>query len=751
MPAGGTTISYDFGRVPTLAGGVFSPGVPLLPSSPQLPRSFDFPVGINTNMRPRAFASFGFPALRAFANVEMVRMAIETRKDQIERLGYQIKPIENAKGESGQAKIDELTAFFAKPDGVTPFASFVRLLLEDLLSIDAPAMEIRRTRGGALCGLEVIPGDTIHPMVDDTGRRPRDPAAIAYQQVIKGTPWVNLTNRDLLYLPRNIRPNHLYGFGPVEQITVTINTIIRRQAMQLAHFTDGNVPAGLLTAPDGWDLTKIADLQTWFDQKIVGNLGERQKLIWGPSGSKYEPFVAPPIKDEFDEWLARLVAFAFSLPPTPFIRQMNKGTAGEDQERALEEGLEPLKLWVKRWIDGLIQGEMGCPGLEFVWLDNQTIDPKVQTDIDDKNVRNGSTSIDEIRAGRGEDPLPNGQGAEPMIYTTTGAMTLDQLKQTNEAAIKTANTPPPAPIVAAAPGKPANAPGKGAPAATKPLAPGKAPKAQKLGKALISPQRPKARRAIASITKALIPILAKAGDHAAADVVKALKVLGKADGGDDPEAIANAIANKLTLESLDGVAAALETDTAEIAADSGAQALASVGVGVEDDELTGRVFDRAVAYAEKRAADLVSLKGEKNIVDTTREAIRATIEKGLADNIGADAIGDALQSSFAFSAARAELIAKTEVAFANGAGKAIGWHEAADSGVIITKGWTVSANDNTCEECLGNEADGEIPLDDSFSSGDDMEPAHPGCQCATYAVAADPADADATESEGEAE
>ena len=59
----------------------------------------------------------------------------------------------------------------------------------------------RFARTGALVGLDIVPGDTIHPMVDDTGRRPRGPGAVAYQQVIKGVAWADLTDAELIYAP----------------------------------------------------------------------------------------------------------------------------------------------------------------------------------------------------------------------------------------------------------------------------------------------------------------------------------------------------------------------------------------------------------------------------------------------------------------------------------------------------------------------------------------------------------------------
>ena len=45
------------------------------------------------------------------------------------------------------------------------------------------------------------------------------------------------------------------------------------------------------------------------------------RLVWGPSGARYQAFKEAPYKDDFDEWLARIVCYAFSLPPTAFIRQ----------------------------------------------------------------------------------------------------------------------------------------------------------------------------------------------------------------------------------------------------------------------------------------------------------------------------------------------------------------------------------------------------------------------------------------------
>src|SRR5262249_4001998 len=161
----------------------------------------------------------------------------------------------------------QVTTFWERPDGEQPFATWLRESLEDVLVIDAPAFEIRRQRDGQIIGLDVIDGATIKVLIDDTGRTPRvrGPGAIgvppAYQQVIHGRPWRLLTTDELLYAPRNLRPNHVYGCSPVQQILTTVNIGLRRQQMQLMYFTESNIPAGLLTAPDGWSSQQIKQHQ----------------------------------------------------------------------------------------------------------------------------------------------------------------------------------------------------------------------------------------------------------------------------------------------------------------------------------------------------------------------------------------------------------------------------------------------------------------------------------------------------------
>jgi hypothetical protein len=256
---------------------------------------------------------------------------------------------------------------------------------------------------------------------------------------IKGVPAVDFTSEELIYAARNVRTDSPYGYSQVEQIKHTIDIAIKRAERQLGHYVDGNINDGVFWLPPEWTADQCKDFTAWWDSLHGGNQGERRKAKFLP-GQKdgFQAIAEPPLKDEFDEWIARVVCYAFSLPPTPFVKQMNRATAETAHDAALEEGLAPIQKWVKSLIDRILVTEFDAPDLEFSWIDDREIDPKVRAEIDDIRLRNGSMMIDEVRAANGEDPYPDGLGARPGIITMNGFLPLPTVEQTDaqaEAAI----------------------------------------------------------------------------------------------------------------------------------------------------------------------------------------------------------------------------------------------------------------------------------------------------------------------------
>jgi HK97 family phage portal protein len=348
--------------------------------------------------------------LRRLADTsDLVRLAIETRKDQMCRIPWRIVPTDTDL--ERDARCDELETFLREPDREHDWATWLRMLLEDLLVIDAPTIYPRKTKGGGVYSLDLIDGGTIKRLVSDDGRTPMPPDP-AYQQVLKGLPAVDYTREELLYVPRNQRTNRVYGFSPVEQIVVTVNIALRKQLHQLQFYTEGSAPDLMLAVPEAWQPEQIRQMQEYWDALLAGNTAERRKTRFIPGGMTPFDVKAGALKDEYDEWLARVICYCFSLPPTAFVKQMNRATAESSQDVALEEGLAPLMQWTKSALDRVIATWFGMPDLQFSWQDDAELDPKTRAEINQIYVETKVITPDEVRSDLGMEPLTAEQKAE---------------------------------------------------------------------------------------------------------------------------------------------------------------------------------------------------------------------------------------------------------------------------------------------------------------------------------------------------
>lgn len=434
---GGFQISYNQRTNPN-GGIVTGTGAdwfgPLNPMNPIAPpdvkgRILDYPVGYNLNVQPRSYSAVTFEMLRAFADsYDVLRLVIETRKDQMARQNWTISPRDKSLTKKGvtvpsdiQKRVDDIRDFFLMPDKENFWDDWMRMLLEDLFVLDAPTVYRRRTFGGQLYGYQCLDGGLIKRVIDDWGNTPEPPLP-AYQQILKGYPAVDYTTDEIIYRPRVKRTNRIYGYSPVEQIIMTINIGLRRQTWQLESFTEGNVPEALIGTPDTWTPDQVRQFQDWFDSALQGNTAERRRARFVPGGvaKGYVPTKPTELFGEADEWLARVTCFAFSISPQPFVKQMNRATAETAHEAALSEGLSPIMKWVKNLIDYILITDFKSPDLEFKWEEEEELDPDIQSQIIDRDRAAGLLSYNEARRDKGMDPDPHPDADRPMYQATDG-------------------------------------------------------------------------------------------------------------------------------------------------------------------------------------------------------------------------------------------------------------------------------------------------------------------------------------------
>ncbi len=136
----------------------------------------------------------------------------------------------------------------------------------------------------------------------------------------------------------------------------------------------------------------------------------------------------------------------------------------------------------------------------------------------------------------------------------------------------------------------------------------------------------------------------------------------------------------------------------------------------------GPPIEQAIEWAEKQGAKLVTQMDEE-----TKRRLAHIISQGIENKRGVPGLSRDIRKGFTdMSRFRSQLIARTETA--NALSQA-SLDTMKDMG-IDGKEWVTSGDDRVSDDCLDNEAEGVIPVNQAFSGGVMAPPQHPDCRCA---------------------
>ena len=136
-------------------------------------------------------------------------------------------------------------------------------------------------------------------------------------------------------------------------------------------------------------------------------------------------------------------------------------------------------------------------------------------------------------------------------------------------------------------------------------------------------------------------------------------------------------------------------------------------------ELPGPAAIEAAQFAAVTAAQLVT-----GINRTTQKRMAELIAKGIRDKLGVEGTGRLIRRELLeMSVRRSNLIATTEIndAMSEAMLRKMVQRNAPGKGTVLSV--------NPCPICIGNHADGAIPLGQAFRSGHQRTPFHPDCRC----------------------
>lgn len=378
-----------------------------------------------------------FETLRAFSiSHEVTRACINLRKRQITGLNYQIITAETDDKNTYDKDIAVVDAFFKKLGGRgIGYTRFINKFVEDIMVLDAVAIEKQRARNKTLYNLIPIDAATIRLRVDNSGGTP-EPPETAYIQLIRGEVTAEWTDDEMIYEMMNPRNDTPYGLAPLESLMIIVNSSLKAGMYNLGYLTDTNLPEGIFTLPDNWQPQQIKDFQEYFDALMAGDETMSRRLKFMPQG-QYTPTVKPNDMafNEFNDWLMKVTCALFEVTPIEIGFNPKTGLGGvgyneQQGEIAENKGILPLANLIKGLFTDIIQKELGFTHLAFDFPGLQSKDEKAVAETNEILIRSGQRSINELRTDEGLDII---EGLDKPFYA--GQITyLDQESQDAKAA-----------------------------------------------------------------------------------------------------------------------------------------------------------------------------------------------------------------------------------------------------------------------------------------------------------------------------
>lgn len=367
-----------------------------------------------------------FSYMRRMAQLyPIARACINRRIRQITALEWDITTIDEKKEQSqADPTIKIVKDFFKRPFGnKTRMRELLTMMVDDILTVDATAFELQRTRGGGFLNLVPIDPTTIALRVTEQGLTPTPPE-IAYEQIIAGQKIASFTTDELIYDFMGNRSYSPYGVSPLESLIIQVESALRGALYNLNYFKENNIPEGFITLPEDVVANKdrVEEWQMWFDSIMAGDARTIHRLKILPGGSEYTPAKKPEDMafERFEMWLLQQTCMMFDVSPQDIgvTYQVNKATGESQGNIGKEKGLFPLGNFIKEIFDDLIQIEMMMTDLQFMWVNINPTDKIAEIEIAEKEIHMGTLGVDEWRTEQGREPL----GLDPYIMTSSGPL-----------------------------------------------------------------------------------------------------------------------------------------------------------------------------------------------------------------------------------------------------------------------------------------------------------------------------------------
>jgi hypothetical protein len=181
--------------------------------------------------------------------------------------------------------------------------------------------------------------------------------------VLYGLPAGSYTLDEMDYLRETARTESVYGISRVERIIMRVNQALRKQSFDLARFTDGATPLGLIEPPANltWSPEELETFERLFNGLLAGSDALRVRAKVLPPGAHWQGLQGDDPLLAFDRYLLNITvaAFGLTMDELGFTETSNR-SVGQTQEGVIyRRAVAPviglvagfLTRKVRRWLD----------------------------------------------------------------------------------------------------------------------------------------------------------------------------------------------------------------------------------------------------------------------------------------------------------------------------------------------------------------------------------------------------------------
>jgi len=348
-------------NVPTQDATMFSPGTPLATqpgvNKSGYPIAYKFPIAYNSFPIDRTQGNSEIPSFAQLRSLAKLSSAIGLCErawfDMVPRMKLKIGLTKaaiaaGAEEKNYQKEIAFFTRFFEKPDKKRDLHTWLRRGLREQTQIDELYIFKRRTRGGDLYGLDIIAGDTMKPLLDDWGDipTPDSPDPFAYQQYPWGIPGAKFTTEQMIHYNESPAADTPFGQSRIERVIMDVNLALRKKRKDLARYTEGNMPAGLMKVPAelNWTPDQIDSYEQMWNALISGNVSGQVKVKFTQPGMDYVKFDEVGVDVEFEQYLLNIAvaSYGLSLQDLAFTGDIHKSSGDSQQNVTYRRTIDPL-------------------------------------------------------------------------------------------------------------------------------------------------------------------------------------------------------------------------------------------------------------------------------------------------------------------------------------------------------------------------------------------------------------------------